>query len=67
MFSSPAVRTVAPDSNSDAQIWPIINYFDPIELKINNSIIKCAENKRLVLAFKKHKNLGAFPTRSRFD
>jgi len=59
--------------NTDPPIWPLINYFDDIGLNINKfmrqkiSHLQCAQNKRLVFAFKKHRNLGAFLTRSKLD
>ena len=53
------------------QVWPIINYHDSISNKINRyckdqfSRLKFSNNYRLVMAYKKHRNLGSFLTRGR--
>ena len=55
------------------QIWPIINLYDSTGTKLapqfRNRIksLNCARDKRLILAFKKHRNLRQILTSSRFD
>jgi len=54
------------------KIWPIVHYFDSVGCKLASHFrrqikqLNCAQNKRLIIAFKKHRNLGDILTSSRF-
>ena len=71
-FSTIKSKKANLDSSHTKEIWPLVNFYDTIGVKINKYMrqeiqkLKCAADKRIVLAFKKHKYLGAYLTRSRF-
>jgi len=60
------------NNSESGKVWPIVHHFDPIGVSISRffrSKIKslpCSKGYRIVSAFKKHKNLGAYLTSSRF-
>jgi len=57
----------------DKQVWPLINYYDPISIKIAHrtrsivSELACAKDKRLINAYRIHDNLKSKLVRSRFS
>jgi len=59
-------------SHNKPQIWPIINYYDTVGSYLNRYIIeeikklKCSSGFKIILCYKKHRNLSNFLTRSRF-
>ena len=62
------------DKPTDKQeIWPIINYYDPLSVKIAHftrsqvATLKCAENNRLINCYRIHDNLSKKLVRSRFS
>jgi len=54
------------------EIWPLINFYDPISVKLANytrrlvGTLKCAENTKLINCYRIHDNLTKKLVRSRF-
>lgn len=61
------------DKRNTSAIFPIVNYFDPISANIMKatrlaiSTLPCLQKTTIVNAFKIHRNLSGFLTRSRFS
>jgi len=61
------------DDSFSKEVWPLINYYDPISVKIANftrrlvSTLKCAENYKLINCYRIHDNLTKKLVRSRFS
>jgi len=60
------------NTDTTTKVWPIVHYFNPIGSKLASMFkseiksLNCTQNKRIIIAFKKHRNLGEILTNSRF-